>query len=172
MEQKKNKKIYSLILEAKETIFLSIQLAYSLDEAYVQAKLEFIRTNPPSLDNSQINGSKIWLFSSKTVEELNKETEEASILHTEITKKLDILKKMDISNPLSPQQITKNPEIKQPTIEVPKNLNHEKNILMKAIIKNKDILSLKKNEKNFTDNELLYMLNKIGESSDNSPLDK
>ena len=73
-ESLKEFKVYSFILETGTTIFLSIQYSSSLEEAFGQAKLEFEKVNGNSkIFAKNMIGSKIGLFTVKSIEELIKE---------------------------------------------------------------------------------------------------
>ena len=69
------KKIYALFLESNKTFFLSVQAAWSLEEAFSLAKLEFLKLNPFIKGQNSLDGAKIGLFAIKTIEELNSQQE-------------------------------------------------------------------------------------------------
>lgn len=140
MEQKK--KIYSLVLESRSQVFLSTQMAESLEEAFDLARIEYTLLNPPNGPNP-MDGAKIWLFTIKTISELLK------------------IKKDEVKG-LSKRIINNNKEEIKEEESIP-NIPLNKNKLILQIIKNKDKELLKKNKKLFTKNEIKYineMLNK------------
>lgn len=63
-------KIYSLVIESKSHMFLSVQYAHSLEEAFVLAKMEFNRINPSRDNMSSLSGAKIGLFTVKSINEM------------------------------------------------------------------------------------------------------
>lgn len=152
--ENKDYKIYSMLLEIRETFFLSIQYATSLEQAFNQAKLEFLRINPPvsGVDNSLL-GSKIGLFTIKNIDQLihenkvydDRQLQKIALRHHKIEKKEE---KKEIKKPV---------EIKK----VQLSQDDVKNMIMKEIITKKDKKILEEHKQLFNDNEIQYLTDKI-----------
>ena len=126
-------KVYGLILESPETVFLSVQCAYSLEEAFMLAKLEFEKQN--SIGQGYMNpliGAKIGLFTVKTFGELNAVS---SLLKTSSVEHMMV----EIVFP-------------KPTLT-----EKEKNLLMREIIAKKDRALFQKNLRVFNQTEIKYL---------------
>lgn len=149
-------KVYGLIIEFGDTIFLSIQYAYSLEDAFIMAKLEFDRQNPkrPGVGNPLL-GAKIGLFSIKTLKDLM--TDPKLIQKKTEDKKKEIARIFDsfaeAIKPKTPIAIS-SPEKPE---EVKAILLAEKNKLMKEIIKNKDRVMFEKSKELLTEAERRYI---------------
>src|SRR3990167_7004381 len=154
-------KVYGLILESRETVFLSVQFAYSLEEAFILAKLEFEKLNPNRRGiNNPLIRSKIGLFTIKTIDELT--SPENMLNNTENIEKTEARKVLEgISELMSAQgapSVTEEPIKKEESIPpAPVSKKIEKNILMQQIIKNKDIGMFEKNKRLFTGPEKAYL---------------
>lgn len=165
MEVKIHKKIYGVILENKETVFLSVQLAPSLEDAFIQAKFEFERINPTqTINGNPMNGAKIWLFTVKTVDELIRETRAISEIQGADKIKIDEWKKVAKNFETPPvKKINKKPKIED--IKSKQNPEEEKrvlkNLLMKKIIDNKDKKAFEENIGIFTDHERSYIMERL-----------
>ena len=136
-------KVYGMLLESRETNFLSIQYAHSLEEAYVLAKIEFETILPERKGfNNPLIGSKIGLFSVKTIKELTTQPNQLDML----------LRKQEMTKREKPNHnlITASEEVKTDPLS-------QKNVLMQEIIKNKDIEKLRKNKDVFTKSERDYI---------------
>lgn len=144
--------IYGMLLEIKDIFFLSIQYAQSLEEAINQAKLEFIRINPPrpGLDNS-LMGLKVGLFTLKTVNNLIHENK------TYDTKDLQkiVAKHREAEN--KEESIKKTVEIKKIQLS-PLEI---KNLIMKEIITKKDKQYFERHKALLTKNEIQYLTEKL-----------
>jgi len=160
-------KVYSLLLEAKEQIFLSIQYASSLEDAFAMAKLEYEKLNPTKQGlNNPLIGSKIWLFTIKSVTDL---------IHGVVPIPREPMKfkrlKMD---DIKKEQPIEEKEIQKEMIETIKKssgIKFNKNYLMKTIIETKDLRSLENNKDLLTKNDIKYIKDQIKKKED-SPLDK
>ena len=153
-------KVYGLILESRETVFLSIQYAYSLEEAFILAKLEFERLNPSRKGiNNPLIGSKIGLFTVKTIEELtspenmfnnveNLEKREAAEIFKGIS---ELISAQGVPTPLNnpPEKKVEPPPVVSP--------EKEKNTLMQQIIKSKDTVMFEKHKGLFSKAEKAYL---------------
>lgn len=154
MKNKKtvSKKVYGLLLEMQNTIFLSVQYAYSLEEATTRAKREYITQvkkgqQPPG----SLYGARISLFVFKELEDLVfEEPEPIEVADTTSSFPLD-------------EGINLTPSIPMPVIKAPEELkvlpteDVDKNVLMTEIIKNKDVEKFEKNKKLFTTSERKYL---------------
>ncbi len=146
-------KVYGMLLEIRETLFLSIQYARSLEEAFNQAKLEFIRLNPPTVDgDNSLFGVKIGIFSIKNLNEMvhenkiysEKRLQNIALKHKKVEEKIE-------------KQIRKPVEIKRVELK-PEEI---KNIIMREIVTRKDPEMLEKNKHMFNDNEMQYLKDKL-----------
>lgn len=168
------KKIYGLLIEFSETIFLSVQFAYSLEEAFALAKAEFERHNPSKRFgiNYQLLGAKIGLFAIKSMNEL---VSAPKLNKPEISKierafdKLGGLPAPDdamgksiiemLSLPVPHQENTI--QKVEPVKNVKKSRMEEKNRLMKLIIENKDKNLFEVSKSVFTKSERSYIEERI-----------
>jgi hypothetical protein len=148
-----------MLIEARDVIYLSIQYASSLEEAFVQAKAEYMRINHISGDNNPLAGAKIGLFSMKTINEIISENKD---FKKDISKKGEegfILRKDDelVAPP------TLNVNNAEPTHVVVKkeDLAMTKNELMKNIIERKDLGLLEENKVLFSENERKYIMERL-----------
>ena len=135
-------KVYGLLIEFGETIFLSIQYAYSLEDAYLMAKLEFNKQNPHKLlVGNSLLGAKIGLFAIKTLKELTTTPKLAQIKEEDKAKEIakifgsfeEIVKKEN--SVIIPNPEKTNEEMQESIVEKNKII---KNKIMSEIIKNKD----------------------------------
>ena len=134
-----NKKIYSLIIEGVNYTFLSIQLAGSLEEAFILAQKEFINKNPDSVE--KMIGAKIGLFEIKEIPEL--------FFGPNVN---NMIKSLENNK----QTILSRQKILQPNRKI--NEISEKNKLMQSIVNNDD---LEKNKNLFNESEFKYLKDKI-----------
>jgi hypothetical protein len=144
-------KVYALLLKSPETIFLSIQYTYSLEEAFVLAKLEFEKQNPARTGwLNPLMGAEIGLFTIKTVRELT------STLRP--PQNDTVMRK-----PEAPAPAAVNPTQEPPEVQKIKLLltQKEKNSLMKEIIDTKDLDKFQKNKQIFSDVEIKYIKGKL-----------
>lgn len=151
MENKnKEYKIYGMLLEVRDTFFLSIQYAISLEEAFSQAKLEFLRLNPPtsSIENS-LMGSKISLFTIKNIDQV---IHEHKVFNNRQLEKI-VLKQKKIEMKENKKKV----EIKKIQI----TQEEIKNMIMKEIVIKKDKNLLKQHKELFNENEKKYLTEKI-----------
>lgn len=163
MENKpKENNVYAMLLEVRDALFLSVQYASSLEEAFNQAKLEFHRLNPqPSgFDNSML-GMKIGLFSFKTFNQMISENKN---YHERKLKRIS-LKKEKIVEKVEPR---KDVEIKK----VEFSQEEVKNMIMAEIIAKKDRKLLREYKELLTENDLKYIENEIKKKKGSSALDK
>jgi hypothetical protein len=156
-------RIYGLVLEAKDQVFLSVQLAASLEDAFALAKLEYETLNPTKrgLDNPLL-GAKIWLFTIKTAKDLL----EGNIPIPKMP--ITLKEQNNTKNTIEEQEIQKE-MIK--TIKESNGIKFNKNYLMKTIIENSDLRSLQNNKDLLTKNDIKYIEDQIKKKG-NSSLDK
>lgn len=145
-------KIYGMLLEFPETNFLSVQIAYSLEEAFIKAKDEMEILERTMFKKGPLNQTfghaKISLFSCKTIEELEKGSfnyiQENYIPEEQIKKTIDTIQSFkERKSKVVPKKR--------------KSKSEEKNKLMKQIIDNKDEILLKENSSLFTKAEIDYI---------------
>lgn len=158
MENKGEKlyRAYSMLLEIRDTLFLSIQYATSLEEAFNQAKLEFHRLNPPAagVDNSLI-GAKIGLFTIKSFDQMvhenkvykERQLERIALKHRKVEQRAQLPIK-EIKKPVEIKKVQLDPA------EV-------KNIIMKEIITKKDKKLLALHKTLFNTNEIKYLTEEL-----------
>lgn len=157
-------KVYSLLLEAKEQIFLSIQYASSLEDAFAMAKLEYEKLNPTKqgLNNPMI-GSKIWLFTIKSVTDLV-----SGVIPTpRMPMKFRRLRTENMNSEI-PEENKEN-EIQKEIVEtIKKNIDDkkDKNSLMLKIIKDKDKELLKQSKELLTRNDIKYIEDILNKKED------
>lgn len=145
-------KVYGLILESPETMFLSIQYAYSLEEAIVLAKIEYEKQNPTKLGLlSTFMGAKLGLFTIKSIKELTAEK-----------KMEDVIKSVNVvPAPLTATEAVHSNE-KTGAEKIKLLLTEkQKNELMKEIIDKKDRDLFKKNLNVFSGSEIKYLKNQL-----------
>lgn len=145
------KKLYSLLLESKEIIFLSMQYASSLEEAATLAKLEYMRIHHLSEDS--LAGAKIGLYTIKTINEIVKESKNLNNIKQGM---VSIARREGnaIFSPLAPVE-----EVKEEPVD--KSAETIKNELMAKIIGEKNIQLYKDNKEVFTKSERLYLEDKL-----------
>jgi len=147
------RKIYGIMLEARDVAFLSIQTAFSLEEAYIAAKFEFEKQNPNKKGiHNPLNGSKIGLFTVKPLSELMGPNDMEVINHIaeeEAMKKIETPKEEEIIKAFE--------ETADKKVEVKPTLEEEKNILMKQIIDNKDVKMFNKVKRFFSKTERAFI---------------
>ena len=131
--------VYGLLLEFPNTSFLSVQCAYSLEEATMLAKIEFQKTETPSPNPQPVGVARINLFAIKTFEELN----------MELPDKLPFFNPIVPEKPVSKQKRSEKAELK--------GINSIKNILMKTIIERKGKITFKKYKETFTQAEQQFI---------------
>jgi hypothetical protein len=149
--------IYSLILEGKGITFLSIQFAYSLEDAFSMAQNEFIRQNPKA-SPEVMQGARINLFAIKTIDQLfaktkiiEKESEPGVLLPGQAIK---------VQVPVRRSRIKEGPK------EVIKEVSLTKNELMHKIINDKDFKLLKISTNIFTKAEIKFLKEKLKKTLD------
>jgi hypothetical protein len=167
-----SKKIYALLLESSKTYFLSVQSAYSLEDAFLLAKIEFAKLNPLSKGENSLEGAKIGLFSIKTVEELNSQNSDKitsvdSAIQTQEETSSGRTVKIGQVDPEDFLKILEEgflPKTRKSDIKkiIPKTPPEEesktkKNKLMLEIIKSKDKRILEMNKELFTPEEIKYI---------------
>jgi len=140
--------VYSLLLEYPESNFLSIQYAYTLEEALYLAREEYdqlqrkISGNLP-MENNYI--PKLTLFVGKSVGELTKNEETTDELFKHYNK----------------MQEKKESQKKEKQIKLDKVVSENNSNLMKEIIDKKDLVLFKKNMKVLSSAERLYVRDQL-----------
>ena len=159
-----NLKIYSLLLEIRDSTFLSVQMAPSMEEAFAQAKLEFQMIHPSFGINESMSGIKIGLFLFKTEKELIEEHEDFIQKRKEFDKMQkeewgEILfgehRKAPAKKHKPVMSLDKEVKVKIPDTE--ETLKKQKNLLMKEIIENKDFQLFEMNKKVLSNSEIKYI---------------
>ena len=163
------KKVFGMLIESSKTLYLSVQAAYSLEEAFFLAKLEFERIGPKKRGFNDIVDAKISLFSVKSFTELENtpDTQAMTPEDSQIIKvntMEDEMAEMErlmrsfggesngIRKPLNKNSLVKPIEQKvEPTPE------DNKNALMHLIIKSKDSSLLEEHRNAFTESEIKYI---------------
>ena len=166
--ENKEKKVFGLLLESLQTMFLSIQYAENLEEAYALAKNEFSRMNPSLVKNGvpvSLAEAKIGLFTIKTMNELISNNiqinQNDNIVKNTISKnvieELPIVKDLkelgEIFNSFSDSEKEKSEQNKKQKLTP----EEEKNLLMKKIIDNKDKQLFKEKKSMFSKPECAYL---------------
>lgn len=155
-------KVYGLLLESMDTVFLSLQHAYSLEEAFVLAKLEYEKQNPQRTGPlNPLMGAKIGLFSIKTIKELTQPSELDKIIK-KLPRILNPVPNPDAENIIrtftGPTYTLGNNKKSSSKLSLTEK---EKNSLMRKIIKGKDIKMFKKNKGVFNSEEIKYLGEKL-----------
>ena len=162
------RKIYALFLESKQTFFLSVQAAWSLEEAFSLAKLEFLKMNPFVRGQNSLEGAKIGLFAIKSIDELNAQTEEVAIEESRIMKDplggpmsemLDFFER-EMDGPAK-RKGPRFESISPIPIKADLDKNEMKNALMQKIVNNKDAQLFEDNKDMFTKAECDYLKKKL-----------
>lgn len=157
--------VYGLLLGLRDSSFLSIQLAPSLETAFAQARLEFQLANPNLfVKETWAHGITIDLFLFKSIEKL---TEENITFKERLYKynhrEKEIEKKRIPAISMVPGEVLPLPDIKEYDMDAIKEVvKREKNLLMKEIIENKDLALLDKNKKILSPAEIKYIKKQIG----------
>ena len=147
--------IYSLFVETKGVTFLSVQYATSLEEAFAQAKLEFVKTiekTGAGKRATSLAGAKIGLFTIKTVADMMKEADDFNEAKDAMERQSEQLEKDVILIEESLKKIihTRNEPDREEKV-------HNKNRLMKEIIETKDKGLYILNRSQFTKQEQAYI---------------
>jgi len=155
-------KVYSLLLEAKDQVFLSIQYASSLEEAFIMAKLEYEQLNPTKTGvNNPFLGSKIWLFTIKSVADLVNGV-------VKVPKAPMKFKRLILEDEKKENEVQK---VITETIKENLDIKKNKNNLMQKIIKEKDKELLNQSKELLTQNDIKYIEETL-EKKEDSTLDK
>lgn len=183
-------KIYGLIIESHDSIFLSVQYAYNLEEAFVMAKLEFEQQNPTKIGLlNPLNGAKIGLFIIKTREEL---FTNPNLINKTLESQKNLMKTFDSLIKSADETIKKIvadkgknfvensktiKELEDATAKLvpndfPKTDKDRKNNLMRMIIEKKDKVSYDLVKSTFSDAERKYIETQINKKVNNKSLDK
>lgn len=149
-----SEKVYAMMLESENVNFLSLQYAKSLEEAFMQARIEYSKLN----GGDSLAGAKIGLFTIKTVKDLTSESMDFN--------------KMRQGAPTAAQHVGTPPVVpKRPPgvgvtqvikIQLPKKKTKlTKNELMKKIVEAKDHDLFNKNIRKFTKEEREYLRSQL-----------
>lgn len=165
-------KVFGLLLENQATVFLSVQYAYSLEEAFLLAKLEFEKQNP--MRRGVVNplmGAKIGLFSIKTVQELLNSPSLNDLVDPKIMDEIGKIQEAANKTRDLPVPEDLSPDITKPISEIfggqaKKNKDKtseisEKNSIMQKIVESKDKELFEKNKKLFSKAERSYLKERI-----------
>lgn len=161
-------RVYALTIEGKEFVFMDLQVAYSLEEAFDQAQKEFLRLNP-SFINRPLN-SRIHFFCVKTLQELFGNNVALKSENSNTFPQTIPTRSNDRPNnklPIYPPQniiVNSSSNAAKPEID-PKKVAEIKNSLMKTIISTKDKNLMEANRSIFTENEIQFLLDKIEEAT-------
>lgn len=139
-------KVFALLIETRETTFLSLQYTYSLEEAFALAKLEFESQENINLPPGSLLGAKIGLFAIKPLKVL---TADPDLLK----KKIEVIKGMKKITETLIENITSAVEVVRP--ESPETTI--KNDLMNKIVKNKDRALYEEKKSTFNEFECAYI---------------
>jgi hypothetical protein len=170
------KKVFGMLIESSKTLFLSIQAAYSLEEAFFLAKLEFEKISPNKRGLNDIVDAKISLFSSKTLTELDNTPETKDMTFGDFQpikvntaedemKEMERLMRSFEGEPPSRMMKIENRKSERKTLDIPvvpvekapPTPAEIKNELMLLIIKTKDVALLEENRKSFSTSEIKYI---------------
>lgn len=174
-------KVYGLLLEGKETVFISVQYSTCLEDACNQAKLEWERINPAQSGvNNPLIGSKIGIFTFKTLDQLNQESKLFKSLYTEqVTKELqkreealkvinNFIKELHTLTPpppippVPPTNNTETPKEDEKMHEI--RVKNEKNILMAKILKEGDEKIFEEYKSALTEAEQQYLKERLNKN--------
>ena len=180
-QNKETRRVYGIIIEGGNHVFLSLQFAEKLEEAFLMAKKEFGRQNPEYAD--AMMGAKISLFAIKTIEELHKPELSSFKIAQKKTKLgnnqppiidfLEVVNKLTdvLADPVTKTEVPTSKAVKPPSLDTSflkkgaasGNKTLVKNRLMGQIIKNKDMNLFEKNKTFFSIPERKYIRNKLKE---------
>lgn len=124
-------RVYGIVLKVKGFQQLSLQSAYSLEEAIIKAKKELLKNKISGVSNYDVDMSKIDMFCHIETEELFADYFENKM--TELTEE----PKNDLT------------------------LGEKKNLLMKRIVETKDLKLLEENRSVFSKAEVEYLTGEI-----------
>lgn len=128
-------KIYALLIEGKGSMFLSVQYAYTLEDAFSMAQNEFLQQAPAN--SLVMQGATIKLFAIKALNQM-------------------------VLQEQKPKEII--PEVSEPKVIVITKEEGgalSKNDLMKLIIEKKDVKLLKSSKGILTESEFKFLKNKL-----------
>jgi len=144
-------KIYAMLLERQDALFMNVQAAYCLEDAFQMARLDFEKVNP-GLPKQNF---KITVFDVKRIDELFKDPKVESFMKR--TREI-------------PMEVPLVPEAKERVLSsqeiIEKSIARKKNHIMKTISENKDEKMFRENKPFFTEAEKQFLRSKL------KPLDK
>jgi len=138
----KKNKIYSMLLENNYNLFLSIQYASSLEEAYTLAQEEFKHGVSSVIEHNMADdfgGVKMLLYTTKERNELVETKKEFNTYDNN---------RSFINPPI---------KIEEQKSNNVNSKNDDKNKLMKSIIESRNIDEFEKNKDKFNKNEIKYI---------------
>jgi|2_EtaG_2_1085320.scaffolds.fasta_scaffold00049_31 hypothetical protein len=173
--------VFGLLIEFPENSFISVQCAYSLEEAFALAKMEYEEQNASFGKRETFAGAKINLFAIKTLDEIQNAPSLREVIEKseerikgQMSEALNIFKRIDENtlkntSGISPTQPDFVAPLRIPLNDAPapkkakplKLTKIQKNKLMKQIVKDKDKDSFEKNKSFFTLAEQSYLLEKL-----------
>ena len=170
-------KIYGMLLESNRNLFLSVQYAYSLEEAFYLAKLEFNSQDKNKIGT--LNGAKISLFSVKTLDTLFGDLIKIDNIDTQSNTEKDTVpnpldggmpsledlvdifeKSLDGESPIVKENKPADKVLKM-LLGDPDIIPKTKNEIMKEIIEKKDIEMFNRNKGMFTAAERKYIRERL-----------
>lgn len=89
-------KVYAIVLKVKGFQNLSVQSAYSLEEAYAKAKMSISNERIPTITADDINLSKIDMFHHMEIDDLFADFIETEIAEEIVTPELSVLEKKNL----------------------------------------------------------------------------
>lgn len=164
-------KVYGILLDYSDANFVSVQCAYSLEEAFVLAKLDY-EEQRKFMGGLPVNeNARISLFAIRTLAELKEPSDPQKMMDTvKILKKLPsklaegLPSAIGSSKKFTVDDFIGAPIEKTQGVPTPKRATKEptfKNALMKEILDNKNKKLYEKNKEVFTDAEKGYILERL-----------
>ncbi len=151
--------IYTLLLEGRGAMFLSVHMAYSLEDAFSMAQNEFLKQNP--VNPAIMQGATIKLFAIKTMNQLVLDPNIKPMMETSPVVPVVQITQIPIKKDPMPPPPSLSPSLLPTTKRITKKPILNKNELMKQIIESKSEELLKSNQSLFTKAEIKYLKEKI-----------
>jgi len=151
--------VYAILLETDETSFITLHSGFSLEDAIIKAKIEFLNVQTNIVNEEfaqkQLSTLKVGLFTMKDFSELKEDVYQER--KSDVTNK-KIISAIEKTKNLKP--IIINDETRKRKMKMKKPIS-KSNLLMMKIIKNKDLKLLDMHKRDFTKAEIQYLKDKI-----------
>jgi len=152
--------VYAILLETDETSFITLHSGFSLEDAIIKAKIEFLNVQTNIVNEEfaqkQLSTLKVGLFTMKDFSELKEDRNYKTEGYDDTKERL----KNALEKAKNLKPIIINDETRRRKMKMKKPIS-KSNLLMMKIIKNKDLKLLDMHKRDFTKAEIQYLKDKI-----------